>query len=257
MNSFRHISRDGFRFLISGDADADEFQNCIPQLDTLIRSGKILKDSKTSTAALCEIPGCGFVFIKRTNQKGFRFILRYLFRSARAFRAAAIIRILSRNGIETPALTAVGEHRAFSLILQAGYLITECKQNAPEIYHIIVRMENPEQGLNELLPKASVLLAGIHKLNIVHGDYKLPNIYQLSDGTCGTWDLDGASVSGAPLSIRKRLIDLKRLLHSAESVCKLKNVPFDRDHFAEVIVHSYCSLFPDLEQVLRSALKHG
>ena len=257
MNSFRHISRNGFKFLVSGNVDAEEFESCIPQLDALIGSGKILKDSQTTTAALCEIPGCGHVFIKRTNQKGFRFILRYIFRSARAFRAAAVIRILSRNGIETPALTAVGEHRSCFLILQAGYLITECKQDASESHRFLVRMENPEQGLNDFLPKASALLAEIHKLNIVHGDYKLPNIYQLPDGTCGTWDLDGASVSGSPLSIRKRLIDLKRLLRSAEAVCKRRNLPFDRSRFAELIVHSYSSLFPELERPLGSALKRG
>lgn len=256
MNSFRHIARNGFRFLVSGNIRADEFLGCIPQLDQLIRDGKILKDSRTTTAALCEIPGCGLVFVKRTNRKGFRFILRYLFRRARAFRASAMIRILSRNGIETPSLIAVGERRRF-LFLQAGYLITECKSEASQVFHVIVHMEDPLRGLEELLPKAALLLARIHKLNIVHGDYKLPNIYLLPDGTCGIWDLDGASAFSSPLSVRRRLIDLKRLVRSAGAVCKRRNIRFDRDHFAELAARSYGTVFPELEHRLASALKYG
>lgn len=257
MNSSRHISRDGFDFSVSGEVCADEFESCLPQLDQLIRNGKLMKDSRTTTAALCEIPGCGFVFVKRTNRKNFRFVLKYLFRKARAFRAAGIIRILSENGIETPAVIAVGEHRRFSLFLQAGYLITECKKNAPEIYNVIMDMADPEKGFDEYLPKAALLLARIHELNIVHGDYKLPNLYLLPDGSCGTWDMDGAFVSSSSLSIQRRLIDLKRLLRSSEEICKRRDLPFDRERYAGSIIRSYCSLFPELEKSLGSALKRG
>ncbi len=223
------IREKGFFFLISSSVDGNAFRKALPQLDRLIGSGKKLKDSKSTTAAICELPGCGTVFVKRTNNKGLRFSLRYLFRPARAFRAARAADRLFHAGIETPAVLAVGERR-FCRLLLGGYLVNERKQDVTEAYHVLLNSPDPESCVSEIMDKAGRLLALIHLQHVIHRDFKLANIYFRKDGSCGVWDLDGARIYPSSVPQSLMMVDLSRLVASVFSVLKLRGDQYEPEY---------------------------
>jgi len=254
MEPRRRFFRNGFDFSVSGQVDRDGFSDSLMLLDAFIRDGVILKNSKTTTAAVCEIPGCGSVFVKRTNRKGIRFILRYLFRRARSFRAAKAIDRLAGHGIETPEVLAVGEYRT-CWILQAGYLLTEFKKDARNAHDILLKAETPEQELERILNATGKLLANIHLQKVLHGDFKLQNIYFLPDGTCGAWDLDGARISTEPLTLKQVLPDLRRLHRSVETVCKRRKFEPAPETVSRKLAQAYTSVYPVFPQDVETALR--
>lgn len=220
------IRERGFLFLISESVKEDEFRKALPQLDERIGNGKKLKDSKSTTAAVCELPGCGTVFVKRTNNKGLSFTLRYLFRPARAFRAARAADRLFRAGIETPAVLAVGERR-FCRVLLGGYLVNEMKQDVTEAYHVLLNSPDPGKCVAEIMEKAGRLLASIHLQHVIHRDFKLANVYFRKDGSCGVWDLDGARIYPSSVPQSLMMVDLSRLVSSVFSILKLRKDPYE------------------------------
>lgn len=247
--------RQGWFFRLSPLLPAEDFARFLETVDASLSRGTTLKDSRTTTAAIRILPPVGPVFLKRTNSKGFRFMLRYLFRRARSFRAAAATNALIRAGIETPAVLAVGEHRT-GLLLHAGYIINEALENARSCHGLLARTESPAELLGPLTGKAVALLTELHRRNIVHGDYKLSNIYWTPDGKPGTWDLDGAAILSAPS--RKRMTeDLYRLASSLRQVLNKYHPAFritDRE-LCETVVSGYAGPVPVSADTLCDLLK--
>lgn len=241
------IRTGGYSFFISGTVDAGEFRKILPELNTLIGGGKKLKDSKSTTAAICDVPGCGTVFVKRTNNKGLRFTLRYLFRPARAFRAARAADRLFRAGINTPAVLAVGERR-FCRILLGGYLINELKKEVTEAYHVLLNSSDPAACVSEVVEKAGRLLASVHLQNVIHRDFKLANIYFQKDGSCGVWDLDGARIYPSAVPQSLMMVDLARLVSSVFSVLELREDKYAPDlrELCGRLAKAYSSCSPSL-----------
>lgn len=241
------VREGGFSFLIAASVRSGEFRNALPRLDSLIDTGNKCKDSRSTTASICDLPGYGTVFVKRTNNKGLRFTLRYLFRPARAFRAARAADRLHRAGIETPAVLAVGEHRRCRVLL-GGYLINERKQNVTEAYHVLLNAENPGRCVAEIMEKAGRLLASIHLQHVIHRDFKLANIYFSGDGSCGVWDLDGARIYPSSVPQSLMMVDLARLVASALSVLKLRKERFEPDlrGMCGQLAEAYSSCSPSL-----------
>lgn len=241
------IREKGYSFQISASVREEEFRKALPQLDHLIGSGKKLKDSKSTTAAICDLPGCGTVFAKRTNNKGLKFTLRYLFRPARAFRAARAADRLFRAGIETPAVLAVGERR-FCRILLGGYLVNELKRDVTEAYHVLLNAKDPKACVSEIMEKAGRLLASIHLQHVIHRDFKLANVYFRKDGTCGVWDLDGARIYPSSVPQSLMMVDLSRLTASVLSVLKLRGDRYEPDlrEICGLLARAYSSCSPSL-----------
>lgn len=236
--------RRGWYFQLSPLLPAEDFAQFLETVDSSLSSGTTLKDSRTTTAAIRDLPPVGPVFLKRTNRKGFRFILRYLFRRARSFRAAAATNALIRAGIETPAVLAVGEHRT-GLLLHAGYIINEALEDARSCHGLLARTDSPAELLTPLTGKATALLTELHRRNIVHGDYKLSNLYWTPTGKPGTWDLDGAAILAAP-SRRRMTEDLYRLASSIRQVLNKYHPAFritDRE-LCEIIASGYAGPVP-------------
>ncbi len=242
-NNVFSIRNGSWHFYLTGHGDASAFRNAMPGMDRLLLDGKMLKHSKTTTAAVRRIPGCpGIVFLKRTNNKGLRFTFRYLFRRARSFRAARATILLQENGVPTPGLYAFGERRTLGMFLDAGYLLTEAFEDAVDVQTFFVRAEDPETALKRILSEAVPLIARIHGLGMIHRDCKLSNLYFRENGAgpCGVWDLDGARMTHLPLSDRQRLVDLARLAASFITVSGMRTDGFR----------------PELPALCRSILSH-
>ena len=91
-------------------------------LDSMLKNGVSLKDSPTTTAALVRFPESDTeYFLKRNNNKGFRFTCRYLFRKARVFHAAEMAEVFENLKIRTPKAYMAAEKKT-GLYLHAGYI---------------------------------------------------------------------------------------------------------------------------------------
>lgn len=251
----RTVFRNGWLFRFAPDFPADRIPGFPESIDSVLAAGTKLKDSRTTTAALCSVNGLPPFFLKRTNNKSVGFTLRYLFRRARAFRAAETIRALREAEIDTPAVLAVGEHRR-GMLLCGGYIVNEMRSEVRDMHALLVESPDPPRTLDTIMEKAAELLSRIHNHNIVHGDYKLSNIYLTPDGRPGTWDLDGGLVLRAPHR-KKMLEDLFRLTESCRRVLRLAHpgcVPSDLE-LCRKAAECYSGPFSFFPEEIRDALE--
>ena len=167
-------------------------------LDSMLKNGVSLKDSPTTTAALVRFPGSDTeYFLKRNNNKGFRFTCRYLFRKARVFHAAEMAEVFENLKIRTPKAYMAAEKKT-GLYLHAGYILTE-KINATPIDKLLLNAEDKEAFLKMFLRWAAKTITTLHRAGIVHGDLKLINFYcdgdwKDPDNSFGIWDLDSVRI---------------------------------------------------------------
>ena len=167
-------------------------------LDSMLKNGVSLKDSPTTTAALVRFPGSDTeYFLKRNNNKGFRFTCRYLFRKARVFHAAEMAEVFENLKIRTPKAYMAAEKKT-GLYLHAGYILTE-KITATPIDKLLLNAEDNEAFLKTFLRWAAKTITTLHRAGIVHGDLKLINFYcdgdwKDPDNSFGIWDLDSVRI---------------------------------------------------------------
>ena len=167
-------------------------------LDSMLKNGVSLKDSPTTTAALVRFPESDTeYFLKRNNNKGFRFTCRYLFRKARVFHAAEMAEVFENLKIRTPKAYMAAEKKT-GLYLHAGYILTE-KINATPIDKWLLNAEDKEAFLKTFLRWAAKTITTLHRAGIVHGDLKLINFYcdgdwKDPDNSFGIWDLDSVRI---------------------------------------------------------------
>ena len=167
-------------------------------LDSMLKNGVSLKDSPTTTAALVRFPGSDTeYFLKRNNNKGFRFTCRYLFRKARVFHAAKMAEVFENLKIRTPKVYMAAEKKT-GLYLHAGYILTE-KINATSIDKILLNADDKDAAMKTFLLWAAKTITKLHRAGIVHGDLKLINFYcdgdwRNSENSFGIWDLDSVRI---------------------------------------------------------------
>ncbi len=187
----------------------------VPKINAFFEHGVILKNSATTTAALAAFsPDGDPMFLKRCNNKGFRFTMRYLFRCARVFRAAYAAEMLEKAGVPTPKVLLAGEKRR-GLLLKAGFLVTSSSSDIRAVAQLIRETGVPELCLEAFLAQAAEMTVRLHRNSIEHGDLKIVNFYhQGPDMDFGIWDLDSVRFhkNGVPLSRVER--ELSRIIFS-------------------------------------------
>ena len=191
--SVKFRTPDGVYFITPEGRDCVN-PRLLRRIDSCFERGVLLKDSRSTTAALAAVSHKGTpVFLKRTNNKGLIFSLKYLFRYSRVFRAAVAAFRLEELGIRTPRVLLAGERRR-GLILKAGYLATT---TAPEIHSVAWLLREtgaPEAVLESFLAYAAESTAKLHAGRIEHGDLKAINFYFTGqwgpETEYGIWDLD-------------------------------------------------------------------
>ena len=205
-------------FFITSEGQGRVDPLLLSRIDDCFRKGLLLKDTRSTTAVLTALSPQGApVFLKRTNNKGFVFSLKYLFRRARVFRAAQAAFLLEELGIRTPKVLLAGERRC-GLVLEAGYLATD---TAPEIHSadwLLRKTDEPEAVLESFLAYAADSTARLHAGRIEHGDLKAINFYftgQWSPETrYGIWDLDSVRRYPGPVPAERVEKELSRVVFS-------------------------------------------
>ncbi len=254
-SEWKNFSCGGFNFWVSREFFSDSVAEFLAGVDRNIADSRdVKKDSRTSTVAVCDIPGQGEFIVKRQNCKGAGFILRYMFRRTRVFRATEFTLLLNANGIDTPKVPVAGERRRGRILL-AGYQIFEYKKGVRMVSQELAAAKTPETDYRRLLAAAAELIARLHSLKFSHGDCKLQNIYLLDDGSCGVLDLDGGCIHKRPLTVKQALRDLRRLCCSMETCCAARNITLKREDTARIVARAYSSISSLPEHAIEEALR--
>ena len=191
--SVKFRTPDGVYFITPEGRDSVN-PRLLRRIDDCFQRGVLLKDSRSTTAALAAVSHRGTpVFLKRTNNKGLVFTLKYLFRCSRVFRAAKAAECLEKLGIRTPKVLLAGERRR-GLILQAGYLATTTAPGIHSVAWLLRETGVPEIVLESFLAYAAESTAKLHAGRVEHGDLKAINFYFTGqwgpETEYGIWDLD-------------------------------------------------------------------
>lgn len=226
-------------FAVPAQYHSRELELILHHFDQVLLEGNILKNSSTTTAALVECAG-EKLFLKRTNNKNWQFTLRYLFRSARAFRSAAAAEKLAQLEIPTPPVIAAGERRG-GLILKCGYLITGSEPGICGMDQAIMESAEPLVTMADFLEKAAGMMALLHRNNVLHGDLKLCNFYRAGNGEPGIWDLDSMKVFRKRIPVCKIETEITRLLASCAAVQEL--IPGLQEPEIDRMAQTFCQIY--------------
>ena len=212
------------RFYVLPGEDAGRVRALLRNFEAVQRNSNLLKDSRTTRAGIAPLGDSDdeVIFWKRNNSKGFAFTLRYLFRPARVFRAAAAAFRLEELGVETPGVLAVGERRN-GLVLQYGYLLTRSYHDMHSLQSLFRQAPDPEKLLDPFFASAGKMAALLHRHGLLHGDLKISNFYYRGSWCgcprCGIWDLDSVRRCPSGPTLRMRAKELSRVISSILIQC--------------------------------------
>lgn len=233
------IQRDDLDFYLPPSARRDDIVALLGRLDEALLASDLKKNTRNTNAGIVRAAG-GPLFIKRNNNRGLEYSLRYLFRPARTFRAAAAAQALRAAGVHTPRAYGAGERRR-GRCLASCYLVTEALTGTASLETLL-----DADSREPLLAEAGVLAAQLHAAGVYHGDMKFTNLYRLDD-RYGVWDLDGVRLFPGRPPGRLVLRELGRILSSFI-------IQTDQD---SRLPDSFFRLAPHAERLLRAYRAHA
>jgi len=155
--------------------------------DSVLESGKSLKDGNSSTVSLIELDGRHFV-VKRYNIKSIWHGLKRCVRPSRAWNSwKNSHRLFFILGIPTPKPVILIEKR-WGPFRSTAYFVTEYIEGA-DIYHLFHRSNKGDVSLEGITKLVGELLQGLADASISHGDFKATNFF-LSEKKLFILDLD-------------------------------------------------------------------
>ncbi len=199
-------------------------------IDSLMESGRILKDGGACKVALVEAAGRKMV-VKRYNWRGWLKGLRYQVKGSRARRVWFYGHLLPAIGIPTPQPFAWLE-RSEKGIVRKSYIINEYIE-APTLFDFLCDSTKPHEERADVLEDLHGMFKTMHRHRLTHGDMKRSNIL-VADGRILLIDLDATTLHRSRLVYEiKRKRDLARfweciednnvpvsLLQKCEDICK-------------------------------------
>jgi hypothetical protein len=242
-NDFLRLKQPGKDIVIQKEFDSEKIRELIENPDLYIEKAEILKDSRTTKAGISSFSDGQRFFIKRYNNKGILYTLRYLARMNHAFRAWQAAWFLQRWSVPTPDNYVVINNKVGGLFLKTAYLVTAAVENVVPTLVFFQLMSRDDDLLQEFINKAMSFLAPLHCWGIRHLDFKLSNIYA-SEGDkekyhYGLWDLDGVVLTKKPLSIEIRSTDVARLYASFYEVSQQLGISISSEDVREYICNAY------------------
>jgi serine/threonine protein kinase len=182
------------------------------------------------------------VFIKRYNNKGLRYTLRYMFLNAKPFRTWQAAWHFEVNGIPTPKPIAASASRAAGILVSA-YLITESVPDLVPTLDFCRTMFGSRKIQEVFSDSVCSLLSKMHDAGIYHGDAKLSNIYVSSGSkgeySFGLWDLDGVDIRPKPICENLRASEIARTVSSYVEIGNRFGEKFDIEKIARMFINSY------------------
>jgi hypothetical protein len=222
--------------------DSPELRAFIREPESAFKNAEIIKNSRTTKAALCDI-GENLFFLKRYNNKGVGFTFRYIFRKARAFRAFRNAWIFEKLKIPTPKAIAAVSIRKNGIILEKAFLLCERINTPMDTLDFFRETLENREARNTFFIETAALLANAHSQGFTHGDLKMSNVFARKNEKgkygFGFWDLDGMKYRTPPLSDKKRARDIARLLSSYIELGQRTGLKTDSDRIKQILKNSY------------------
>lgn len=178
-------------------------------------SAVMLKNGRSTTVVKVTLDNKDYV-VKRYNMKNFIHLLRRCLRPTRAMKSWRLAQKLNLFGVRTAKPVAFIEKR-FLGFRHKSYYITEyiAGIHAGEFFR---QANTNEEHIFSMVKKITVLLRGIAKLKITHGDLKLTNILINQQNQPVLIDLDGAQEHASFSSLRNAWRkEIKRLLENFQT----------------------------------------
>lgn len=222
-SDFIPVKFSGSMAVIRRKDDSAELRECVKNPDSFLNNVEILKDSRTTKAGIVEFADGKEVFIKRFNNKGLIYSLKYIFREARPFRVWRAAWALEKAGIPTPRpMAAIAKYRA-GFPTQA-YLIRNIVPDVVPTLDFFAKMNKNNELRKLYLKSIATLFAKMHNAGIYHGDAKCSNIYVEDCGkdryAYGVWDLLSCRVGKKPIPEALRKKEISRIAHSFTEITK-------------------------------------
>ncbi len=239
---FLQILRGSNLILIRRSADSTALRDCIEEPEKYLSKSEVLKDSRSTKAGTAVLSGGKRVFIKRYNNKGLRYTLRYMFRSAKPFRTWRAAWHFEMNGIPTPRPLAASASRT-ARILKSAYLVAESIHGIIPTLEFCSGMFDDRKLQLSYAESIARLFAKMHKAGVYHGDAKLSNIYVSRNAkgvySYGLWDLDGVDIRSRPICGNLRASELARTISSYVEIGGRLGRKIDLDDTIGIFVDSY------------------
>jgi len=214
--------------------DSEELREALDNPDSLFDKARIFKDSGTTKAGMAEfkIPGAGDIFVKRFNNRGLGYTLKYIFREPRPFRVWRAAYCLEQAGIPTPKPIAALAEFSGRVFPRNAYLIRNAVPGIVptlEFFRIILKDKDLRR---EFIESSCGLFAKMHDAGILHGDAKCSNIYVSRKGdsfSYGIWDLLSCRLETDPINTTLRTKEIARFATSFSEITDRLGEPFPDD----------------------------
>ena len=197
--------------------DSPDLQDCLKDPDQWLHNAEIMKDSRTTKAGIVKLNDSKEIFIKRFNNKGFVYTLKYMFREARPFRVLTAAWALEQAGIPTPRpMAAIAKYKCG--FPGNAYLIRNVVPDIMPTLDFFAKLRKNPELRESYLRSVAALYAKMHKAGIYHGDAKCSNIYIEECGndnfSYGVWDLLSCKITNSPTSDALREKEISRIAWS-------------------------------------------
>ncbi len=219
---------------------------------------KILKDSRSTTAAICNGPASQQFFVKRYNNRGLIHTLGTFAKTPRPFKAFKAAERLSALNLPCPLHIAAFALRRGGFI-RSAFLMTVPLDNLIDTLELHAMVSESGESKREFFNCICRYLKTMHDGGLSHGDLKLSNIYARKDGdrlSYGVWDLDAAECHPASLNSEQRGLELARVAASYVEIGERRGQTYSLEKLCLEILDSYASAQnPDFDFMLHCAEK--
>lgn len=212
--------------------DCPELQDCLKDPEKWLDKADILKDSRTTTAGVVTLVKGKEIFIKRFNNKGLAYTLKYMFREARPFRVWNAAWALEKAGVPTPRpMAALAKYKCG--FPGNAYLIRNVVPDIVPTLDFFAKMKEIDDLKASYIKSVAVMFAKMHDAGIYHGDAKCSNIYVEECGkdkyAYGVWDLLSCKFGPSPVAKAFRDKEISRIAWSFAEI--IKRIGADADEF--------------------------
>lgn len=243
-------------------ADSPAMHDCIKDPEKYLSAAKIIKDSRSTKAGIAALSDGTSVFIKRYNNKGLRYTLKYMFSSAKPFRTWKAAWHLEMNGIPTPKPLAATASRTAG-VLTSAYLIADSVPGIISTVDFCKVMYESRRIQKIYAESIAAMMAKMHDAGVYHGDTKLSNIFvsrnREGEFSFGFWDLDSVDIRSKPIGDNLRASELGRTVSSFIELGAMFGKSLGREETAGMFLKSYApvsGIIPDMDSVLRKTGKY-
>ncbi|OIO37554.1 MAG: hypothetical protein AUJ72_04305 [Candidatus Omnitrophica bacterium CG1_02_46_14] len=239
---FMTVALPGGMAIVRRKDDAPELQECLQHPEKLLDKADILKDSRTTTAGVVKLLKNKEVFIKRFNNKGLAYSLKYMFREARPFRVWRAAWALEKAGIPTPRpMAALAKYNCG--FPGNAYLIRNVVPDIVPTLDFFIKVKESEELQKSYIQSIALMFAKMHDAGIYHGDAKCSNIYVEACGkdkfAYGVWDLLSCRFGNNPISKTFREKEISRIAWSFTEIFKRLGAEVDKGDIKAKIMHEY------------------